>query len=413
MPGKNYDFLILGGGIAGSTAAETIRRKSPNASIAIATDESERLYSRVLLPHFLRQKITIDQVYLRTPQSYLDNKIELFISHKVVGVDTSKRTVQFESGEKVAYGKLLIATGGHVKKLGITGSNLQGIFYLRTIADVKAVAEQVSQVKSGVVIGGGFIALEFAHSFAVRGLKVTLLVREPYFWQKALDEQSGKLLEKLLKKAGVEVLNNEEVDHFEGEWNLGKVVTKSGRQIEAGIVGVGVGIESDLSFTDGTEIILDGSGIAVDERLQTNVTGVWAAGDIAFFKDIVLGKSHKLGNWTNAMLQGQVAGENMAGGNRILETVSAYSISLFDSSVTFLGDTTKDESTQVIPRGSISEDSLTQIFLRNGIVVGATLINRISDRSPLAALIKSKVKLNNTSILADIKFDLSTLIPSQ
>ncbi len=421
MEDKTVDFLILGGGIAGTTAAETIRQVLPDASIAIATNEGERLYSRVLLPHFLRKKIEFEQVYLRTPQSYLDHKIELFLSYKAVKLNCQDKLVEFENGERITYQKLLIATGGRVKKLDIPNSDLEGIFYLRTAADAKAVANQMSQAKKAVVVGGGFIAMEFAHAFATGGLATTLLVREPYFWQNALDEQSGKLLEQILSKAGVEVINNEEVDHFEGEGRIRSVMTKSGKQIEAEIVGIGVGIESDLSFTDDTGIVLESGGIVTDEHLQTSVADAWAAGDVAYFKDVILNKNHKLGNWTNAMLQGNVAGENMAhsassgqaGGGKVLETVSAYSITFFDSNVTFLGDTTKDEATQVFQRGSLEEGSVGQVFMRDLQVVGATLINRIVERSPLSALIKGKIKIKNPQVLSGSKFDLGTLVPSQ
>lgn len=414
---RRYDFLILGGGIAGTTAAETIRKNQPTATIAIATDESERLYSRVLLPHFLRQKVALDQLYLRSPESYAQNKIELLISHRAKEINMTEKSVSFESGEKVFFGKLLIATGGHVRRLEVPGSGLQGIFYLRTIADVKAISEQVSQVKKAVVIGGGFIALEFIHAFGVRGLHTVLLVREPYFWQKNLDEQSGKLLERILSQHGIEILVSEELDRFEGEWNAEVVVTKTGQRIEGSIFGVGVGIECDLSFTGGTGLLLDGGGVVTDEYLATNLPDVWAAGDVAYFEDVVLRSRHRLGNWTNSMMQGQTAGHNMShssgpsnsSGLKVFETVSAYSISFFDANLTFLGDTDRQAAEVTILRGNDQDGNMAQIFFRGGVVVGATLINRMSDRAVLSDLIKGKIKIGDPKVVSDLNFDLSGL----
>src|SRR3989344_2723198 len=157
---KSTDFLIIGGLAAGTTAAETIRNLKPAASISIITDEDHELYSRVLIPHYIRGKVERQQIFLRKPQWYPDNKIELVKGVKAQGIEVSKKTVTLSNGQEIQYGKLLISTGGYVVPLKISGSDSKNIFYMRTVEDADAIIKASKQAKSAVIIGGGFIGLE-------------------------------------------------------------------------------------------------------------------------------------------------------------------------------------------------------------------------------------------------------------
>src|SRR3989338_1121483 len=422
---KSTDFLIIGGSAAGTTAGETIRNLQPQTSITIVSDEDHEFYSRVLIPHYIRGKVSREQIFLRKPQWYPDNKIELVKKTKAVKLDSQNHTVNFSSGEQIKYGKLLISIGGYVVPLKIPGSDSKNIFYMRTVEDADAIIKAAKQAKSAVIIGGGFIGLEFTSCFKVNGVSdVTLLVREDYYWKGKLDKKSAQVLSNTLKKNGITIETNEEADHFDYSNNQSVVVTKSGNKYQADVVGVGIGIRSDLSWLDGSGIKID-RAIVTNEYLETNVPDIYAAGDCAQFKDVIFEREHILGNWANATSQGNAVGKTMAltspkapegqaGQRTVFETASSYSINFFDGSCTFIGVADEDYADEIIVRGSVENHKMTRIFVKtiNNVmrVMGATVINSTPDVAPLTVAVKSKVDISQyKDELANAGFDLKNL----
>ena len=213
---KIVDFLIVGGSAAGTTAAETIRTNLPNSSITIISDENYEQYSRVLLPHYIRGKVAREQVFLKKSEWYQERKIELVKGVKAEGLDTGGKKVGLSNDEEYHFGKLLIAIGADVIKWSVPGSDKTKVLYMRTIEDGDEIVKVASQSKKAIVIGGGFIGLEFASCFRMNGVSdVTVLVLEPYFWSGKLDNKSSRVLVSTLEKNGVKVLTNEEVDNFD------------------------------------------------------------------------------------------------------------------------------------------------------------------------------------------------------
>src|SRR3989304_6750701 len=246
---KSVDFLIVGGSAAGNTAVELIRQLKPQASITIITDENHEEYSRVLIPHYIRGKVSREQVFLKKPGWYEEKGIELVKGRKAVKLESENHIVTFGDGEQIQYKKLLIAIGGDVNRLNIAGSDLANILYLRTIEDADSVIAAAKKSKKGLVVGGGFVSLDFATGFRVNGVeKVVILTPDPYFWSGHLDPESGRLMKNLLSKNGVEIMTEEEADSFFGQDNVEGAITKSGKKLEADVVGVGIGIRSDLEW---------------------------------------------------------------------------------------------------------------------------------------------------------------------
>ncbi len=418
---KSVDYLVIGGSAAGTTAAETIRNLDSNASITVVTDEDHELYSRVLIPHYIRGKVGREQIFLRKPEWYGDNKIELVKGVKAQGVEVSEKTVTLSNGQEIQYGKLLISIGGYVIPLKIPGSDSKNIFYMRTVEDADAIIKAAKKAKKGVIIGGGFIGLEFTSCFAMNGVAdVTVLVREPYYWAGKLDEASSKVLVNVLEKNGVKVLTNEEVESINPITRtdpvkaVGLVQTKSGKTFEADVVGVGIGIKSDLSWLDGSGVKVD-RAIVTNEYLETNVPDIYAAGDCAQFYDVIFNREHIIGNWANATSQGNAVGKTMSDAKTVFETASSYSINFFDGSCTFIGVTDEDYADEIIVRGSVENHRMTRIFVKtfNNVmrVVGATVINSTPDVAPLTVAVKSKVDISShKDKLGDPEFDLKGLI---
>ena len=428
---RSTDYLIIGGSAAGTTAAETIRNLNSNASITVVSDEGHEFYSRVLIPHYIRGKVERQQIFLRKPQWYTENKIELVKKTKAVKLSSQNHSVDLNSGEQLKYGKLLISIGGYVVPLKIPGSDSKNIFYMRTVEDADGIIKAAKKAKKGVIIGGGFIGLEFTSCFKVNGVEdVTVLVREPYYWAGKLDEASRKGLVNVLEKNGVKVLTNEEVESIQPITRtdpvkaVGLVQTKSGKNFDADVVGVGIGIKSDLSWLDGSGVKVD-RAIVTNEYLETNVPDIYAAGDCAQFWDVIFNRQHIIGNWANATSQGNAVGKTMAitspkasegqaGQRTVFETASSYSINYFSGSCTFIGVTDEVYADEIIVRGSVENHKMTRIFIKtidNVLrVVGATVINSTPDVAPLTIAVKSKADISTyKDKLGDLSFDFNKI----
>lgn len=415
---KSADYLIIGGGIAGTTAAEFIRMNDAKASITIVTEEPETLYSRVMLPHFLRDQVPFERLHIRKTRQYKEQSIELLKGTKADSINTQNKIINLSNGKKIKYKKLLISSGGKVNKLSIPGSHLRGVTYLRTIADAESVKEQMLKSKNAVVVGGGFIGIEYAQSFIQTGLETTCVIREPYFWSEVVGEEMGKLINKILENNKVRIISESQVKEFGGDGFLKSVKLDSGQEILADIVGVGIGIHMELSHLIGSGIKIN-KGVLTNEYLETGTQDVWAAGDIAEFYDSLFGKYHQMGNWSNAAAQGKVVGPNMVAGFGVssndfkekFTTVSAYTISIFDKRFVFMGDTSLGRDVEIITRGSLEEEKLGRIYLKKDVIQGATLLNLPADRRPIEQLIKEQVRVSaSREKISDTNFNLGSIL---
>jgi len=406
---NKVDYLIIGGGIAGTTAAEEIRSKHQNGSIAIVTEESERLYSRVLLPHFLRNENSLESLFMRKPENYQQKNIQLITSTKAIKIDTQNKIASTSDKGEIGYEKLLIASGGKVNKIDVLGADLPEVVYMRTLNDVRKIKEIITGMDEAVVIGGGFIGADFAQIFVESNLKTSAIIRENSFWEDVVGENSGKLLSQILTRNGVNLVTEAQVAKFTGQEKLKSVQLTNGGEIKADIAGVGIGVHLDTEYLKDSGLTIK-QGVVTNEFLETSVPGVWAAGDIAEFYDPLFKRYHSLGNWANASSQGRTTGINMAGGKVAFETASMYSINIFDSNFSFLGDPIVDEQTEVIERGGVEQGKLGRILLREDIITGASLINMPLERNAITNLIKNRTKIPaSKNKLSDTSFNLASI----
>ena len=434
---KNVDCLIIGGSAAGTTAAEVFRSAKPAASIAIVTDEPYEEYSRILLSNYIRGEVTREKLFLKKANWYLEKNLELIKNTKAVSLDPLGHSVTLNNDEIYQYGKLLIATGGSVIRLEVAGGgDLGNVFYLRTLDDADAIVKAVGGCRQAVVIGGGFIGLDFATIFRANNVSdITILVLESYFWQGKLDEKSSQVLTGVLEANGIKILTNEEVERFEPSNNteqgqtfnrvVGAVKTRSGKTFEADAVGIGVGIKIDFNWLVSSGIKIN-RGIVTNEYLETNLPDVYAAGDCAEFWDVIFKRQHMMGNWANATAQGLAVGKTMAGKRTIFETASSYSADFFDGHCSFIGVTDEDFADEIIVRGSVENLKMTRIFIKTidgrwprgasgpeGIlrIVGATVVNNPAEVGPLTMAVKNKVDISTyKDKLGDANFDFKNLV---
>lgn len=408
---NEVDYLIVGGGVAGTTAAETIRRHNASATIAIVSDEPYRFYSRIMLskPNFFLGRIPFDAVWLKTEAWYVDQKITFIGGRTAVRLDATAKVVTLDGGSSIRYGKLLLAVGGAARKWSVPGADKIGVHYLRTLDHAKAVMDAVKTAKRAIVIGSGFVSFEMCDMLRVAGLDVTEIMLEPYYWYPVLDEVSGRMVEGALTRGGVRIIRQAEVVEVLGGTNVEGVVLKDGARIPCGLAMVGIGLccMYDWAKSGGVAV---GRGIFANEYLETNLPDVWTAGDAAEFQDIVLHERIMMGNWANAQMQGKTAAMNMLGQRELFRLVSFYTAQGFGMNVAFIGDVRMLSGREVMIRGSLEAGAFVRCITTDGRVVGATLINRTQDLGTIAQWIDRGVDIRPfAERFADLQTNIKTL----
>lgn len=392
-------YLIIGGGIAGTTAAEVLRKGDATAEITIVDEEQHPLYSRVLLGHYLKGKVSRERVFLKPATWYQEHNIEWLPGMIAEHLDTRNKFVRLSDQREFSYDKLLIASGTVPRPLEV---DLRGVSYLRTIDDadhlLQLLSEQGKNARMGIY-GSGFIACEYLELFRELKLPITLAYRGDRFWSRALLPEAGELVNKVLVDGGVELHTRAELSDLVGDKELTGFVTTKGTH-EVSILGAGIGVVPDFSWLSdaGVEI---GHGIKTDSFLQTNIPDVYAAGDVAEFEDIVLGRQLMIMNWQNAMSQGRHVARVMAGEQVPFELISSYSINVFGLESIFVGDVEVVEADEVHLVGSLESGGITQIFERGGRVIGGLMLNRNKDRMLITKAIKNKQAFSELTFVTE------------
>ena len=321
---RHFDVIIIGGGIAGTTAAETFRATPSDASVLIISDEPHPLYSRVLLADAVTGQIEDRRLFLKPADFYDQRHIETMFGRSVTLVSPKRQTLMLDGGEELAWGKLVVAVGGQPRDLGIPGDHLPGVMQFQTYDDAIKARRTLQSGTELVVIGSGRIALEFVSIAALKKLKCTLLNRGPNFWASVLGPKIAGLAEAALAKQGVIVRNKVKVATIEGAHQATAVLLSTGERISCTAVGVGVGVEVPKAPF---EALGFGDGIWVNQYLETAHRNIWAAGDCAEFEDPLLGGyRHIVGNWTNALAQGRHVGRALLGERRPFEVLTQNTI---------------------------------------------------------------------------------------
>ncbi len=300
--------LILGNGAAGIEAALMLRKHDAETRITVLTESRWLHYYRPKLIHFLAEEAEQSPIELITydDEFYQNKNIYNVLGRKVVSLDTSARRVTDEYGGVYNYDHLLIATGSRPFVPPIEGIDKDGVFTLRSITDAQKIRRFSENVSDVVVIGGGLLGLENSFSLHQLGKRVTAIEYSPWLLHRQLDQTGGEHLRKLLEAKGLNFMLNAQVEKIVGGARVEGVQLKDGRFVPCGAVLVSAGVRGDMDFLKGTPIATN-RGIIVDDRMRTNVDGIWAAGDVCEHRGITYGL------WVVAREQGQIAGLDMAG----------------------------------------------------------------------------------------------------
>ena len=327
--GDSRRYVIAGNGFAGTTAAEQLRKHDPSCSIALFTDEPYTLYNRIALPPLLRKQVTQQKVIMRDLAWHEKQNIDLHLETKIERVAADEKVV-VAGGKSYPYDALLVATGGRPNRHPASADGAANVYNFQYMSDTLAISEQLETAKSAVAIGGSFIAYELAEAFISRKAETHWIMRGPRVLHRMLDEIAGELIDEAAKADGVHMHYGDEVAEFvRDNGAVRKLRTKNGVEIDAQCYGIGLGLTMNTDLLEGSGIEVSKNGILCDDHLETNVAGIFAAGDIADFYDPILEMRYRMGTWNNAGAHGKVAAQNMMGGSVSYDDVPEYSSLLF------------------------------------------------------------------------------------
>jgi NAD(P)H-nitrite reductase large subunit len=421
-------YVILGDGIAGSSAAETLRDEAPEADITIVTDEGEPLYNRILIKEFAKGKLPEAPISIHSMDWYEDREIDLRLNTLVTAVDTDENVLRTHEREDIAYDKLLLATGGAPAQLPAENSDAEGIHHFWTFQDARRIREHAAEAESGVIVGAGLLGIDLAAICGTQELDAHYLMRGDRWWRYALSDDGAEIIHEAMRGVGVTPVFGASTEGFETdeEGHITAAVTDDGERYDADFAGVAIGLNFNTEYLQGSEIDVD-AGIPVDEYMYTGTPDVYAAGDITRFWDTITDARQQNGSWGSAKQQGTVAAQNMVAdtdagadgrsegredrGTEAFRWVSSYSITHFEFPFLSFGfPTIGDESAE----RKYSESEWRRLAFKDGKLVGGVLIGDLSPQSGYKRLIQNEmVCADQTELLLQQSFDPEQLAAPQ
>ena len=393
------NYVIVGAGPAGVIAAETLRHCDKDARITLVGAEPEAPYSRMALPYLLAGDVGEEGTHLRHAAGHYE-KLGMELRHdKVASVSPTAKTVTLESGDCLAYDKLLIATGSHTTRPPIPGMDLAGVENCWTLEDGRRIAAKAAAGSDVVLMGAGFIGCIVLEALAARGVDLTVVEMAERMLPRMMDEAGGEMIKRWCEAKGVKVLTGTRIeaiaeagDAKAGTGRLGLSLGDGGA-LEADLVVCATGVRPNTAFLDGSGIATD-VGILVDRYLQTSVPGIYAAGDVAQGPDFSTGKQEIHAIQPTASEHGRIAARNMAG------QVTPYRGSLSMNVLNTLGMVSSSFGLWMGVEGgesSVTADESGFRYLRlefdGDILVGALALGLTQHVGVIRGLVQTRVKL--------------------
>jgi NAD(P)H-nitrite reductase large subunit len=400
-------YVIIGDGIAGSSAAETLREQDPEADITVITDEGEPLYNRILIKEFAKGKMPEAPVAIHKEDWYEDRNIDLALNTLVTRVD--------HEGDTYEYDKLLVASGGTPIQLPVPGSDADGVHHFWTFQDARGIREHIEQVDNAVLIGAGLLGIDLAAIAGAHDLEnAWYIMRGNRWWRYGLSLEGAEIMHQAMRDLGVELVFESGVSEFEtdDEGQLEAVVDRNGERYETTFAGAAIGLNFNTEILQGTAVE-ENWGIFTDEYMRTDAEDIYAAGDVVKFNDPVTGMRAQNGSWGSAKEQGGIAAKAMlADQGRDVEAeefrwVSSYSITHFDFPFLSFGYPTEGDEAAERKYG---EQSWRRLTFQDGQLIGGVLIGDLSPQSKYKNLILQEAQVaDQKHVLLQETFELEDL----
>jgi 3-phenylpropionate/trans-cinnamate dioxygenase ferredoxin reductase subunit len=402
----NREFVIVGVSLAGAKAAQTLRESGFEGRVVLIGAEKERPYERPPLSKgYLMGKEDAEKAYVHGEKYYAENDIDLRLGVRVTAIDRAAHQVVLDGGERAHYDKLLLSTGSSVTHLNVPGSTLDGIHYLRTLADSTALRDVLKGGGRVAVVGGGWIGLEVASAARHYGAEVVVVEPQPTPLFNALGRELGEFYAQVHRDHGVDLRVRTGVTRFSGRGTVTGVVTSDGAEIPADAVVVGVGIKPNVELASAAGLTVD-NGIVVDERLRASDPDVFAAGDVANAQNPALGSRIRVEHWANAQDQGIAAGRSMLGIGEPFTKVPYFFSDQYDVGMEYSGITRVGGYDRIVYRGDLASREFCVFWLAKNVVVAGMNVNVWDVHSDIRSLIKGG-KPVDPARLADVSVALT------
>jgi len=383
-------YVIIGDGIAGSSAAETLREEAPESDITVVTDEGEALYNRILIKEFAKGKLPEAPVSIHEEDWYAERDIDLSLNTHVTDVDPDAHEVYTHDSGTIEYDKLLIASGGTPTKLPVKNADGKGIHHFWTFQDARAINEHASEADTGVVIGAGLLGIDLAAICGAQNVDAHYLMRGECWWRYALSPEGAEIIHDGMRDVGVTPVFGSGADEFvlDEEGHVEATIDTNGERYESDFVGIAIGLDFNVEYMQDTDLELD-DGVVVDEYMQTNLEDIYAAGDLTRFYDTILGEHAQNGSWGSAKEQGQIAAKNMAADDEdeAFRWVSSYSITHFDFPFLSFGHPTLGDDAV---EKKYSDTEWRRITFKDGKVIGGVLIGDLAPQTTFKKLMREE-----------------------
>jgi len=393
-------FVFVGGGVAaGYAARQLVEMGLRPGDLKIFSADSAVPYKRPSLSKcFLLGREEEASMQINPEEFYQYNGIELRRNCVVRSINTSQRRLTLQNGDDVWFDNLVLATGSRARRLTIPGSDLPNVLHLRSLSDAKQIRQTAKGSKRAVVLGGGFIGMEVASVLTQLDVETTMVMPEERVWQNFFTPEMSLFFETHYAHRGVLFAHGEKIVELQGPDRLSAAVFADGQSIACDLLVAGIGAQPVTEFLEGSGLEID-DGVVVNEYLETSSRGVFAIGDIANYHDTLFARRRRLEHWDNAVSQGQHVARVLMGERTPFKHVPYFFSDVFDLSYELWGDTT--DADKVVYRGDRTTKSFSVWWMKDGVVVGAFVMNRPDDERKSAPLLIETKRAVDAAQLAD------------
>ena len=397
-------YLIVGNGVAGNSAAETIRKIDPGGKILMFSKERYHFYYTPALPEYLAGEKQLKDFTLHNAQWYENNRIDLFLETEVTRIDSRQKIAQTQKGAEFSFDKLLLACGGKSFLPPIPGSSSPGVFTLRTFDDAEAIRKTAREAKKAVVIGGGLLGLEAGNGLRKVGLEVSVVEFFPRLLPRQTDRPGAALLQRQMEEMGFRFFLGAKTKEIAAGKSGLRVLLEGGQELPADLVLISAGVRPEISLAQALGLPVD-KGIKVDDQMYTGLDGIYAAGDP------VEHRGRFYGIWPASMEQGRIAGANMAGQEKLYSgTVPSNSLKVVGIDLLAAGEIDPEGKMESAVVRDEARKIYRKLVLQENRIVGAMLLGDTRGKEEIQKAIQSKKDIASLKKeLAKEKFDFSRL----
>ncbi|MBI4682433.1 MAG: NAD(P)/FAD-dependent oxidoreductase [Nitrospirae bacterium] len=395
-------YVVIGNGVAGTTAAENIRTMDHDGEIIILTEETVPFYSRIRLIEYLAKEAAEKDIIIRKSDWYEKNMLMLRLNAHVSEIDKDNKRVVTKNGESLPYDRLLIATGGISFVPPIPGSDKKGVFTLRTIRDANEILAYAEGVKKVILIGGGVLGLEAGNSLRKTGHEVTVVEFFPRLLPRQMDPEGAEVLKAQMEGMGFKFYLGAKSKEITGEDRVKGLLLEDGTRIDSDLIIISAGVRPQAGLCKGLGLTIS-KGAVINDRMETEIKDIYAAGDLVEHRGMFYGI------WPAAQKQGEIAGINMAGGNAVYEgTTMSNMLKVVGIDLAAAGDIDADGKLESIVQKDKDKYIYRKLVIKDNVITGCILYGDISGYQKILRAIDGKK--NTGDIRRKIeKWDLSGL----